>query len=187
MKEYLVMFDKQAKELASKSKDAKYIETELLKILPKKSRGEFLVPSNIKMKYLERIILSYRSESLSAEFSFWSPEINFGAESSTPLKRGFSLLQLSAGRFIARFFLLHPSYIFWFFWFSPLLPMPSSCAACAWTWFVILSARLINCCSNHIQNFRHPVCAGIPSKCRVIEEIIFLKFLGRSVGIVLRA
>jgi len=53
MKDYLVLFDKQAKELAMKSKDAKYIEAELLKILPKKSRGEFLVPSNIKMKYLK--------------------------------------------------------------------------------------------------------------------------------------
>lgn len=53
MKDYLLLFDKQAKELALKSKDAKYIEAELLKILPKKSRGEFLVPSNIKMKYLK--------------------------------------------------------------------------------------------------------------------------------------
>lgn len=53
MKEYLILFDKNAKELASKSKDAKQIEAELLKILPKRSRGEFLISSNIKMKYLK--------------------------------------------------------------------------------------------------------------------------------------
>ncbi len=54
MKEYITTFDKHAKKLVSESKDEKFIETELLKVLPKKSEGHFLILSNIKMKYLQK-------------------------------------------------------------------------------------------------------------------------------------
>jgi len=52
MKNYLILFDKHATGLAAKSKDVKHIESEMLKILPKKSRGAFLIPGNIQMKYM---------------------------------------------------------------------------------------------------------------------------------------
>ncbi|MCP4105430.1 MAG: MBL fold metallo-hydrolase [Desulfobacteraceae bacterium] len=54
MKEYITTFDKHAKKLVSESKDEKFIETELLKVLPKKSGGHFLILPNIKMKYLQK-------------------------------------------------------------------------------------------------------------------------------------
>lgn len=52
MKEYLATFDTHAKRLAAKSQDPKLIETELLKLLPQRSRGGFLIPANIQLKYL---------------------------------------------------------------------------------------------------------------------------------------
>jgi cyclase len=52
MKAYLLAFDKKARELAAKSGDAEYIATELKKTLPARSQGEFLIPSNVREKYL---------------------------------------------------------------------------------------------------------------------------------------
>jgi len=52
MKEYLVAFDKKAKELAAKTGDAEKIAAELKKTLPPRSQGDFLIPSNVREKYL---------------------------------------------------------------------------------------------------------------------------------------
>lgn len=52
MKEYLLAFDKKAKELAARSGDADQIAAELKKTLPPRSQGEFLIPSNVREKYL---------------------------------------------------------------------------------------------------------------------------------------
>jgi cyclase len=52
MKEYLVAFDKKARELAATSHDADAIAVELKKALPVRSQGEFLIPSNVREKYL---------------------------------------------------------------------------------------------------------------------------------------
>lgn len=53
MKEYLVAFDKKARELAARSDDVDYIAAELKKALPARSQGEFLIPSNVLEKYLQ--------------------------------------------------------------------------------------------------------------------------------------
>ena len=52
MKEYLVDFDRKARELAAKSGDADAIAAELKKAVPARSQGEFLIPSNVREKYL---------------------------------------------------------------------------------------------------------------------------------------
>ncbi len=52
MKAYIQLFDKKARELAAKSKDADYIAAELKKILPAKSQGDWLIAYNVKTKYL---------------------------------------------------------------------------------------------------------------------------------------
>ncbi len=53
MKEYLAAFDRKARELATGSNDADYIAAELKKALPPRSQGDFLIPSNIREKYLQ--------------------------------------------------------------------------------------------------------------------------------------
>ena len=52
MKNYLLTFDKKARELAAKTKDVDYIAAELKKVLPVKSQGEWLIAYNIRTKYL---------------------------------------------------------------------------------------------------------------------------------------
>ena len=52
MKQYLIAFDKKAKELAAKSTDAKYITDEIIKSLPWRPEGQGLIPANIQMKYI---------------------------------------------------------------------------------------------------------------------------------------
>lgn len=52
MREYLAVFDGKARELAATSRDADAISAELRKALPVRSRGEFLIPSNVREKYL---------------------------------------------------------------------------------------------------------------------------------------
>jgi glyoxylase-like metal-dependent hydrolase (beta-lactamase superfamily II) len=52
MKEYLVAFDRKALELASRSNDADFIAAELKKALPARSQGDFLIPSNVRERYL---------------------------------------------------------------------------------------------------------------------------------------
>ncbi|OHB25880.1 MAG: MBL fold metallo-hydrolase [Desulfuromonadaceae bacterium GWC2_58_13] len=51
MKEYLVLFDKKARELAAASPDAEAIATQLLLILPKRSMAEWMVETNVKGRY----------------------------------------------------------------------------------------------------------------------------------------
>ena len=54
MKNYILAFDKKAKELAAESSDVEYITAEIKKALPAKSRGDGLIPANIQMKYLPK-------------------------------------------------------------------------------------------------------------------------------------
>ncbi len=54
MKSYLIAFDAEAKELAAHSNDAKAISAEMLKSLPARSRGQWMIPVNIQMKYLKK-------------------------------------------------------------------------------------------------------------------------------------
>ena len=54
MKNYLVAFDKKAKELAEKSSDAEYIASEIKKSLPPRSEGAGLILWNIQMKYMKK-------------------------------------------------------------------------------------------------------------------------------------
>ncbi len=53
MKNYLIAFDKKAKELAAKSNDAEYIAAEIKKSLPQRPEGAGLILWNIQMKYLK--------------------------------------------------------------------------------------------------------------------------------------
>jgi len=53
MKDYLIAFDKKAKELAAESNDIEYITSEIKKALPVREQGDNLIPANIQMKYLK--------------------------------------------------------------------------------------------------------------------------------------
>lgn len=52
MKEYLVMFDSKARELAATSQDADAIAAELKKILPQRSLADWMIAYNVKSRYL---------------------------------------------------------------------------------------------------------------------------------------
>jgi cyclase len=52
MKAYIQLFDKKARELAAQTQDVDKIAAEMKKVLPAKSQGEWLIPYNIKTKYL---------------------------------------------------------------------------------------------------------------------------------------
>lgn len=54
MKEYLVLFDGKAKELAGKSNDLEKIFSEIKKQLPERAEGEALIKGNLQMKYLKK-------------------------------------------------------------------------------------------------------------------------------------
>ncbi|MCK5504585.1 MAG: MBL fold metallo-hydrolase [Thermodesulfovibrionia bacterium] len=54
MKDYIIAFDKKAKELAAKSEDVEYITSEIKKSLPPRDEGDGLIPANIQMKYLKK-------------------------------------------------------------------------------------------------------------------------------------
>ncbi|MCI5177967.1 MAG: MBL fold metallo-hydrolase [Candidatus Electrothrix sp. AW3_4] len=54
MKEYLLLFDKKAKELAAQSDNAQDIANRLQKALPVRSEGANLIPLNIQMKYMKK-------------------------------------------------------------------------------------------------------------------------------------
>lgn len=54
MQDYLRRFDLQARELTAKSQDGEVIAAELLKILPKRSMGEWMVAFNVKSRYLAK-------------------------------------------------------------------------------------------------------------------------------------
>lgn len=53
MKDYLTLFDKMARELATQSDDPEYISSEMLKSLPERKMGGALIKGNIQMKYLD--------------------------------------------------------------------------------------------------------------------------------------
>jgi cyclase len=54
MRNYLVLFDKKAKELCAKSSDVSYIVSELKKALPAKAELDMMIGANVQMKYLKK-------------------------------------------------------------------------------------------------------------------------------------
>ncbi len=54
MKEYILMFDQKAKELASQSNDVQEIVTAIQNALPQRPEGAWLIAPNIQMKYLKK-------------------------------------------------------------------------------------------------------------------------------------
>jgi len=54
MKEYLLLFDSKARELAATSQDAAAIAAELKKILPQRSMADWMIAYNVKSRYLEK-------------------------------------------------------------------------------------------------------------------------------------
>ena len=54
MKEYLLLFDAKARELAAGSQDVDAISAELKKVLPKRSLAEWMIPFNLKSRYLRK-------------------------------------------------------------------------------------------------------------------------------------
>lgn len=52
MKEYIVTFDRKARELAAKSSDVKAIAAALKESLPSRAQGEWMIPANVEGKYL---------------------------------------------------------------------------------------------------------------------------------------
>jgi glyoxylase-like metal-dependent hydrolase (beta-lactamase superfamily II) len=54
MRNYLITFDKKAKELTADSGDTAQIVSEMKKSLPARAEGESMIPANIQMKYLKR-------------------------------------------------------------------------------------------------------------------------------------
>ena len=54
MKEYILMFDQKARELASQSDDVQKIVTAIQSVLPQRPEGAWLIAPNIQMKYLKK-------------------------------------------------------------------------------------------------------------------------------------
>ncbi len=54
MKNYLIAFDKKAKELSAESNDVEYITSEIKKVLPLRAEGDWLIKGNIQMEYLKK-------------------------------------------------------------------------------------------------------------------------------------
>lgn len=54
MKDYLAAFDAKAKELSAASDDIELIVSEIREALPERPEGEFLIGSNIQVKYLKK-------------------------------------------------------------------------------------------------------------------------------------
>ena len=54
MKEYILMFDQKAKELASQSDDVQKIVAAIQRALPQRPEGAWLIAPNIQMKYLKK-------------------------------------------------------------------------------------------------------------------------------------
>ena len=54
MKEYILMFDQKAKELAPQSDDVQKIVTAIQSVLPQRPEGVWLIGPNIQMKYLKK-------------------------------------------------------------------------------------------------------------------------------------
>lgn len=54
MKQYLLQFDRQAKELAAQGADVQALTAELVKTLPKRAEGVWLIGANLQGKYLKK-------------------------------------------------------------------------------------------------------------------------------------
>lgn len=54
MKQYLLQFDQQAKVLTTQGTDPQALATEMLKTLPPRAEGAWLIDANLKMKYLKK-------------------------------------------------------------------------------------------------------------------------------------
>lgn len=54
MKEYLLLFDAKARELAASSQDADAIAAEMKKVLPKRSLAEWMISYNVKSRYVRK-------------------------------------------------------------------------------------------------------------------------------------
>ena len=54
MKNYLVLFDKKAKELTAKSGDLPYIISEMRKVLPARAELDMMIDANVQMRYLKK-------------------------------------------------------------------------------------------------------------------------------------
>ena len=54
MKQYLLQFDQQAKALATQGTDAQALTAELVKTLPKRNEGAWLITANLQMRYLKK-------------------------------------------------------------------------------------------------------------------------------------
>ncbi len=54
MKQYLLVFDKKAKDLSAKSSDAEYISSELKKALPPREYFDTFIAASVKAKYLHK-------------------------------------------------------------------------------------------------------------------------------------
>lgn len=54
MKEYLLAFDRNAKELCAGSGDVESIFSEIKKVLPQRAESDFLIKANLEMRYLKK-------------------------------------------------------------------------------------------------------------------------------------
>jgi len=54
MKDYLLLFDRKAKDLASRSDDVQKIAAALRKVLPERPEGAWLIGPNVQMKYMKK-------------------------------------------------------------------------------------------------------------------------------------
>jgi len=54
MKEYLLLFDAKARELAAESKDVDAMAAEMKKVLPKRSLADWMIAFNLKSRYLQK-------------------------------------------------------------------------------------------------------------------------------------
>ncbi len=54
MKNYLILFDRKAKELTAQSSDIQYITAEMIKVLPPRAELDMMIGANVKMRYLKK-------------------------------------------------------------------------------------------------------------------------------------
>lgn len=54
MKEYLLAFDRNARELCARSADVESIFSEMKKVLPQRAESDFLIKANLEMRYLKK-------------------------------------------------------------------------------------------------------------------------------------
>jgi hypothetical protein len=54
MKNYLVLFDRKAKELTAQSSDVQYVVSEMRRILPPRAELDMMIGANLQMNYLKK-------------------------------------------------------------------------------------------------------------------------------------